>query len=398
MFDKKLLALGYKRSAIREVYTYSLKRKAEIGDDKVFDFSLGNPSIPAPKIVEETINRILREEDSVRIHGYTIAPGELSIRNEIAKYLNKTYKTEVEGKYIFMTCGASSSLAIIAKAVLFPGDEVIVFAPHFPEHRVYSEAVGGVVIPIKPRPDFLPNFEEFEAKITDKCKLVIYNSPNNPTGVFYDEQTIIRLTDILKKKEKEYGHPIYLLSDEPYRELLYNGEKYPFITNYYNNSFVAYSFSKCLSLPGERIGYVLVNPKCEDVDDVFACVMGAARLLGYICAPSLFQFMIPEVLGYTSSLEEYKENRDILYKALVDIGYEAVYPTGAFYLFVKTLEPEAEKFVEVAKKFELYLVPSDSFDYPGYVRLSYCKNKNMILNSIPAFKALFDYYKTGKNL
>ena len=393
MFDKKLLALGYKRSAIREVYTYALKRKAEIGDDKVFDFSLGNPSIPAPKVVDETITKLLTEDDTVKIHGYTIAPGELSIREEIAKYLNKTYGTSAEGRYIFMTCGASSSLAIVAKALLFPGDEVIVFAPHFPEHRVYSEAVGGVVIPIQPGLDFLPNFEEFESKITAKTKLVIYNSPNNPTGVFYDENTIIKLTNILKNKEKEYSHPIYLLSDEPYRELLYNNEKYPFITNYYNNSLVAYSFSKVLSLPGERIGYVLVNPKCEDVADVFACVMGAARLLGYICAPSLFQFMIPSVLGYSSDLEEYKINRDLLYKALVDIGYEAVYPTGAFYLFVKTLEPDAEKFCEVAKKFELYLVPSDSFDYPGYVRLSYCKNKEMIISSIPAFKKLFEYYK-----
>lgn len=319
MFDKKLLALGYKRSAIREVYTHSLKRKAEIGDDKVFDFSLGNPSIPAPKIVENTINRILKEEDSVKIHGYTIAPGDLSVRNKIAKYLNKTYGTDVKGKYIFMTCGASSSLAIIAKAVLFPGDEVIVFAPHFPEHRVYSEAVGGIVIPIQPQKNFLPNFDEFKNKITDKTKLVIYNSPNNPTGVFYDEDTIVKLTNILKEKENEYRHPIYLLSDEPYRELLYCGEKYPFITNYYDNSFVAYSFSKCLSLPGERIGYVLVNPNCKDVDDVYACVMGAARLLGYICAPSLFQFMIPEVLGYTSNLIEYKENRDLLYKALIEI-------------------------------------------------------------------------------
>ena len=397
MFDKKLLALGYKRSAIREVYTHSLKRKAEIGDDKVFDFSLGNPSIPAPKIVENTINRILKEEDSVKIHGYTIAPGDLSVRNKIAKYLNKTYGTDVKGKYIFMTCGASSSLAIIAKAVLFPGDEVIVFAPHFPEHRVYSEAVGGIVIPIQPQKNFLPNFDEFKNKITDKTKLVIYNSPNNPTGVFYDEDTIVKLTNILKEKENEYRHPIYLLSDEPYRELLYCGEKYPFITNYYDNSFVAYSFSKCLSLPGERIGYVLVNPNCKDVDDVYACVMGAARLLGYICAPSLFQFMIPEVLGYTSNLIEYKENRDLLYKALIDIGYNAVFPTGAYYLFVKALEEDSEKFVEIAKKFELYLVPSDSFDYPGYVRLSYCKNKQMIIDSIPAFKALFEYYENKKS-
>ncbi len=393
MFDKKMLDIGYSQSTIRDLYTYGLARKKVIGDDNVYDFSIGNPSIPAPSIVNETLIKLLSEEDSVKIHGYTVSPGNIDVRESIATYLNKTYNTDVIGKYIFLTCGAAASLAIVTKALVFPNEEVIVFAPHFPEYRTYTEAVGGKLVTVNPDPDFLPDFIDLENKITNKTKIVIYDSPNNPTGAFYTEETIKKMSAILSKKEKEYGHPIYLVSDEPYRELLYGNEKYPFVTNYYRNSIVCYSFSKSLSLPGERIGYILVNPKCEDVEDVYAVICGAASMLGYICAPALFQHMVPYVLGHTSNLEEYKKNKDTLYNALKEIGYDVIYPTGAFYLFMKALEEDAEAFSETAKKFELLLVPSDPFSYKGYIRIAYCVSYKQIVNSLPAFKKLYDYYK-----
>ena len=388
-----MLDIGYSQSTIRDLYTYGLKRKEEIGEDNVFDFSIGNPSIPAPKIVNDTLIKLLSEEDSVKIHGYTVSAGNKEVRDAIATYLNKTYNTSVKGEYIFLTCGAAASLAIVTKAFVAPKEEVIVFAPHFPEYRTYTEAVGGVVVPVLPDENFLPDFEDLEKKIINKTRIVIYDSPNNPTGALYDEETIKKMASILSKKENEYGHPIYLVSDEPYRELLYADEKYPFVTNYYNNSIVCYSFSKCLSLPGERIGYILVNPKCEDVQDVYTVICGAASMLGYICAPALFQHLIPYVLGYTSNLDEYKKNKEALCTALKEIGFEVVNPTGAFYLFMKALEPDAQKFSEVAKKFELLLVPSDPFDYKGYVRIAYCVSYKQIVNSIPAFKKLYNYYK-----
>ena len=395
MFDPKMLEIGYSQSTIRDLYTYGIERKRVIGEDKVFDFSIGNPSIPAPRIVNETIKRLLEEENSVKMHGYTVSAGDENVRRAIAEYLSKTYKANLNGKYIFLTCGAAASLAISIKALVAPGEEVIVFAPHFPEYRTYTEAIGATLVPVLPDSSFLPDFSDFEKKITNKTRMVIYDSPNNPTGAFYDEQTIVKMASILNKKEKEYGHPIYLVSDEPYRELLYEGQEYPFVTNYYRNSLVCYSFSKCLSLPGERIGYIVVNPLADDVEDVYAVVCGAASMLGYICAPALFQHLVPYVLGYTSDLNEYKINRDILYKALTDIGYDVVYPHGAFYLFVKALEEDAERFSEVAKEFELLLVPSNPFDYEGYVRIAYCVSRNTILNAIPAFEKLYERYQNS---
>lgn len=395
MFDKKMLDLGYSQSTIRDLYTYGIQRKKEIGEDKVFDFSIGNPSIPAPAIVNETLIRLLKE-DPDRIHGYSVSPGNLDARNAVADYLNKTYGTKLEGELIFLTCGAAAGLAMAMKGLLFPGDEVVTIAPHFPEYRTYAESVGGTLITANPDKDFLPDFEDLKRKITPKTKIVLYDSPNNPTGAFYDEETIKKMAKVLEEKEKEYGHPIYLLSDEPYRELLYNGERYPFVTNYYKDSLVCYSFSKCLSLPGERIGYLVVNPECEDARDVYAVICGAASMLGFICAPSLFQHMLPYVMGYTSDIDEYRKNRDLLYDGLVEIGYDVVRPTGAFYLFVKALEEDAERFSEIAKEYELLIVPSNPFSYKGYVRLAYCVSRKTIENSLPAFKALFERYRNGK--
>ena len=392
MFDPKMLEIGYSQSTIRDLYTYGLMRKKEIGDDKVFDFSIGNPSIPAPKIVNDTIKKLIDESPDI-IHRYTVSAGLKSTRDAIATYLNKTYNTSLKGDYIYLTCGAAASLAIVFKALVFPNEEVVTFAPHFPEYRTYVEAINGKLILVNPDKDFLPDFIDLEKKINKNTKIVLYNSPNNPTGAFYTEEVIKKMASILSKKEKEYNHPIYLVSDEPYRELLYNNESYPFLTNYYDNSLVCYSYSKCLSLPGERIGYIVVNPKCKDVCDVYAVICGAASMLGYICAPSLFQYMLPYCQGYTSDLNEYKKNREYLYQALKEIGYEVIYPTGAFYIFMKALEKDAEHFSEVAKKFELLLVPSNPFDYKGYVRIAYCVSYKQIVDSIPAFKELFNYYQ-----
>ncbi len=394
MINEKNKALGIHPSVIRNLYEYANKRKKEIGEDKVFDYSLGNPSSKTPKEVNDILISLINDEENV--HSYTSSNGLEETRIAVKEYLEKTYHTTLNADYIFITSGAAPALSIAANALTIRDnhDEAIVFAPHFPDYRVFCENAGASLVTVQPDPKtFLPDFNDFEKKINEHTKFVIYNSPLNPTGVVYKEDTILRLTSILKKKELEYNHPIYLISDEPYRELIYDDIKYPFITNYYDNSIVCYSFSKCLSLPGERIGYLVVNPKCYDAASLFYAIRGAAWSLGYICAPSLFQRMIPLTLGLTSDLNYYRINRDLLYQNLIKIGYDVIYPDGAFYIFVKALEPDAIQFSETAKKFELILVPSDSFDYPGYVRLAYCVKKEVIEASIKAFKQLFDYYK-----
>ena len=394
MLKEKYVTLGKKPSAIRTLFEYGKVRKAEIGEDKVFDFSIGNPNAPAPECVKNSLIDLLNNDSSFHLHGYTSSVGDLKVRQAIASFLNEKYHANTDEKLIYVSSGAAPSLAIIFNCVVNKGDEVITFAPHWPDYRVLIEQVEGVIIEVKPEhTHFYPDFDDLLNKISDKTKAVVINSPNNPTGTVYDEAVIKRLSEILSNKQKEYGHPIYLVSDEPYRELLYKDEEYPFITNYYDNSIVCYSFSKSLSLPGERIGYILVNPKCESVNDVFAVICGSASMLGYICAPALFQHMVPYVLGHTSNLEEYKKNKETLVTALKEIGFEIVNPTGAFYLFMKALEPDAEKFSEVAKQFELLLVPSDPFDYKGYVRIAYCVSYKQIVNSITAFKKLYNYYK-----
>ena len=393
MFNKKMLGLGKQSSAIRELFEYGKIRKKEIGDDNVFDFSIGNPNVKTPDFVNEKLIEIIKNTDPVSLHGYTSASGNMKTRDAIASYLNKTYGCNELGKYIYLTLGAAASLSIAFNALLTEGDEVIVFAPFWPEYRVLAENAKGKIVIVDPDDKFYPDFNDFENKITSNTKIVIINSPNNPTGVIYDEEVIQRIASIMNVKQKEYGHNIYLLSDEPYRELVYNNEKYPFVTNYYDNSLVAYSFSKSLSLPGERVGYLLVSSKMNNKDDVFACVCGSGRSLGFVCASSLFQELIPHVLGITSDLSVYKENRELLYNSLVSLGYEVVYPSGAFYMFVKALEEDDEAFSNVAKQEELLLVPSASFGIKGYVRISYCVANKTIKDSLPAFKRLMDRYK-----
>lgn len=393
MVNKKMVEKGHLGSAIRELFEYGNRRKKEIGENNVYDFSIGNPSVEAPSIVNETLIDLLQNEDSLKLHGYTTAAGSLEVRNEISNYLNKTYGCHEEGKYLYLTTGAAAGLTISFHALLEKDDEAIVFTPYFSEYRIFVEKAEGKIVEVKPNEDLLPDMIDFEKKITFKTKVVILNSPCNPTGVLFKEEIIKQIASIMKRKEIEYGHEIYLLSDEPYRELIYSDAKYPFVTNYYDNSLVVYSFSKSLSLPGERIGYILVSSKCKDKDTVYDAIKGAGRTMGFVCATSLFQPLIPKCLGITSDLNVYKKNRDILYEGLKRIGYEAVYPEGAFYLFVKALEDDAKKFSEVAKQYELLLVPSDSFGVEGYVRISYCVSQKTIENSLPAFEKLFKHYQ-----
>jgi len=393
MFNEKMLGLGKQSSAIRELFEYGKIRKKEIGEDNVFDFSIGNPNVKTPDFVNEKLIEIIKNTDPVSLHGYTSASGNMKTRDAIAEYLNKTYGCNEQGKYIYLTLGAAASLSIAFNALLNEGDEVIVFTPFWPEYKVLAENAKGKMVFVNSDDKFYPDFNDFENKITNKTKIVIINSPNNPTGVIYDEKVIKKIASIMDAKQKEYGHNIYLLSDEPYRELVYNNQKYPFVTNYYDNSLVAYSFSKSLSLPGERVGYLLVSSKMNNKDDVFACVCGSGRSLGFVCASSLFQELIPHVLGITSDLSVYKENRELLYNSLVSLGYEVIYPSGAFYMFVKALEEDDEAFSNVAKQEELLLVPSASFGIKGYVRISYCVANKTIKDSLPAFKRLMDRYK-----
>lgn len=389
----KIKQLGKQGSAIRELFEYGKVRKSQIGDDKVFDFSIGNPNVASPKIVNEKIIEILTTMDSVLVHGYSSSVGDLTTRNAIASYLNKTFAVNEQGKYIYLTHGAAASLSISFHALLSDDDEVIVFAPFWPEYKVLVEHSGAKLVIVNSDDRFMPDFTDLNNKINKNTKMVIINSPNNPTGVIYTEKVIEKLSYLLNQKQKEFDTTIYLLSDEPYRDLIYSDVKYPFITKYYDNTLVAYSFSKSLSLPGERIGYLLVGSKTKDVDDVFACVVGAGRSLGFVCATSLFQKLIPYCLGYTTDLSVYKENRELLYNKLVSLGYDVVYPDGAFYLFVKALEEDDELFSKVAKDFELLLVPSSSFGVKGYVRIAYCVSKETIVNSFEAFEKLMKHYK-----
>ena len=394
--NERNVKLGFAPSRIRELFEYGKKRKQEIGEEIVFDFSIGNPNAPAPEVVKTSLIDLLNNTDPRKLHGYTSNNGDKSVREEIAKYLNKTYGTSLTGDYIFLCCGAAAGLAITFNALLLKDDEVITFAPHFPDYRVSIENIGAKLIACNTDKNFQPDLSDLERKINNKTIIVLYNSPNNPTGVFYNEETIKNIASLLEIKQKEYGHPIYLMSDEPYRELLFDNQKYPFVTNYYKNSIVTYSFSKSSSLAGERIGYIVINPTCEEAFKIYKGICGAAWSLGYIAAPSMFQFLIPYMLGHTSDLNFYKENRNILYKTLTDIGFEVTYPDGAFYMFVKALEEDASKFADTAKEYELILVPSDSFGVCGYVRIAYCVSRETIINSKEAFMKLYQRYKGGK--
>ena len=391
MISQKMTELGKKRSVIREIFEYGNKRRAEIGAENVYDFSLGNPSIPAPECVNETMVKLLTEMNPVALHGYTSAQGAIPVRKAIAEDIEKRFGTAADMNLIYMTCGAAASLTITLNALVNEGDEVIVLAPFFPEYKVFAEKAGATVRVVKCREgDFQIDFEELEKAINQNTKAIIVNSPNNPSGAVFSKETIIKLSELLEQKSEEYNNSIYLIADEPYRELVYGDVEVPYIPNFYNNTIVCYSFSKSLSLPGERIGYIFVSPKVDMCGDVYAAVCGAGRALGFVCAPSLLQYTVAENLGKTADITVYEKNRNILYDALTSYGYTVCPPDGAFYLFVKSPLKDASEFCEKAKKYEILIVPGDDFGYPGYVRISYCVNTSMIEKSLSGFRKLIE--------
>ncbi len=392
MISHEMLALGRQGSVIRAIFEYGNRRKAEIGAENVFDFSLGNPSTPAPDCVADTIRSLLSGRDPIALHGYTSAPGSMEARTAVADSIRRRFGLHSTPDCIYMTVGAAASLTVSLKAILLPGEEVLVPVPFFPEYRTFIENAGGRLVPIAPDFRMFPDLSDLEAKITKNTKAIILNSPNNPSGAVYDETVIRGIVDILQKKSAEYGAPIYLISDEPYRELVWNGAKVPYLPCYYDNTIVCYSYSKSLSLPGERIGYIALSPTMEDRGDVFAAVCGAGRSLGFVCAPGLFQAVVAKCVDAHSDFSAYLENRQILLDALTAYGFTCIPPDGAFYLFVKCPEEDANAFFERAKRYELLPVPSDDFGIGGYVRISYCVSTDQIRRSLPAFRKLADEY------
>ena len=388
-----MMQLGKKRSVIRDIFEYANSRRAQIGAENVFDFSLGNPNVPAPEIVNRTIRELLDTQDDASLHGYTSAQGAAPVRKAIADNLNERFGTAFHADNLYMTCGAAASLRITLTALSAEGDEVIVFTPYFPEYGVFASTAGMKLVEVSSdAATFQIDFEKLGAALTPSTKAVIVNSPNNPSGVVYTEETIRRLSDLLAQREKEYGHPIYLISDEPYRELVYDGIEVPYLTKYYQNTIVCYSYSKSLSLPGERIGYILVPDEVCDSKDLYAAVCGAGRALGYVCAPSMMQQVVAKATGQVADLNIYRENRDLIYNALTQYGFTCIHPDGAFYLFVKSPVEDAVAFYEKAKEFDLMLVPADSFGTPGFVRIAYCVSTEMIRRSLPAFQTLAQAY------
>lgn len=390
MLPENSLKWGRSDNIIRELSAYGAARKAEIGAENVFDFSIGNPSVPAPDCVKQAILEAM-EPDTAELHAYTPAPGLMSLRRAIADDLCER-GADVSPELVYVTCGASAGLAVSMRALLLPGEQVITFAPFFPEYSVFAEAAGGQLIALPPDEKLQPDVRALKAALNPLTKAIMINSPNNPSGVIISPDKLRELCDILRAAEAEFGHTIYLVSDEPYRELVYDGEEVPCPLCYYDNSILCYSFSKSLSLPGERIGYLAVNGGMADKADVFAALCGAARSCGYINAPSLIQRVVEKCLTATADISVYKENRRLLYEGLCACGFDCVYPDGAFYLFLKCPEPDARAFSQRAKKHELLLVPSDDFGLPGYVRVAYCVSPEMIKRALPAFNKLAEEY------
>ena len=394
MINETMKNYGQNRSVIRDLFEFGLQKKAEIGEENVYDFSLGNPNVASPRAVNETIIELLNTRDDMYLHGYTSAQGDAKCRQAIVDDLNMRFDTSFKKENIYVTCGAAASLKIVLTALHASCDEVIAFTPYFPEYKVFAETTGARLVEVPSDMDsFQIDFAKLEPAITPRTKAVIVNSPNNPSGVVYTEETIQRLATLLSAKEQEFGHAIYLITDEPYRELVYDGIKVPFVTKYYRDTIVCYSYSKSLALPGERLGYILVPGEITDSSDIYAAVCGAGRALGYVCAPSLMQHVIERCTGMVSDIEEYREKRDLLFNALTEYGFTCIHPDGAFYLFVKSPEPDANAFSLKAREYNLLLVPADSFGTPGFVRIAYCVSTDMIKRSLPAFKKLAESYK-----
>lgn len=389
MISQEMLRLGTAKSVIRELFAYGLQRAQEVGPENVLDFSLGNPSVPAPKEVQDTIIDIINNNDPMVYHGYSSSQGHNGCRIAIADNLNRRFSSDYTLNDLFITCGAAASLNIVFKALTASqDDEIIVLAPYFPEYKVFIEGQGAKMKLVPSRNDMKLNLDGIKEAVNKNTKALLINSPNNPSGVVYSKEEIKELTDFLKEMEKEFGNIIYLISDEPYRELVFNGEPVPFIPNYYDNTIICYSWSKSLSLPGERIGYVLVNNKLSDNETVMAAVGGAARALGYVCAPTLFQLVIEKCVNIEPNLEVYKKNRDILYNGLTKMGYNVAKPDGAFYLFIEAPKGDSELFSEKAKAYDMLVVPGTGFGSPTHIRLSYCVDTEKCEKALPIFEKL----------
>ena len=393
MVSSKMYELGTKKSTIRTIFEFGRKRAAEVGEENIFDFSLGNPNVPTPDFVRDAAIEILQTYEPSKVHGYTVAPGNPEVREILASSVNSRFGTNFAGKNFFITAGAAAAITICFKALTEPNDEFITFAPYFPEYKVFVESVGAElkVVPAQVE-DWQINFNEFEKILSPKTKAVIINSPNNPSGAVYSEETIKKLADVLTAKSKEFGHAIFIISDEPYREIAYN-VNVPYVPKFYANTLVCYSYSKSFSLPGERIGYVIVPDEVEDFGKIYGAVAGAARVLTHVNAPSLWQLVIAKCAGKPSDITIYERNAKLLYNGLIDAGFECVKPQGAFYLFPKALESDDYAFCERAKKFDLLLVPGADFGCAGYFRAAYCIKTETIERSLPLFKKLAAEYR-----
>ena len=389
MYNETAYALGANRSCIRELFEYGCRRAAMVGRENVYDYSLGNPSIPAPLEVNQTIEQLLSHTDSLSLHGYTSAVGDLETRQAIAQDLNRRYAAGVTPEQLFIGCGAAPELVAVFRALTVPGGEILAIAPYFPEYKPFAEAAGASFRVVAPDvPNFQIRLSAVEEMLTEHTVAVIVNSPNNPSGVVYTRQTLETLAALLTRKSREYGHPIYIVSDEPYRELAYEGVEVPFLPTIYSDTVVCYSYSKSLSLPGERIGYIYVPEAATDSKKLYAAIAGASRAAGHVCAPSLWQKVIARCTALRPDLEAYDQNRRLLYENLTATGYEMAKPDGAFYLFIKAPGGDAVAFSEKAKAKDLLLVPGDGFGCPGYFRICYCVSQDMIYRSLPVFEAL----------
>lgn len=393
MYNENAYALGANRSCIRDLFEYGRSRAAVVGPENVYDYSLGNPSIPAPKAVEQAIRDILEDTDSLLIHGYTSAVGDAALRQAIADDLNARYAAGVEAEDLFIGCGAAPELTAVFRALTVPGAEILAIAPYFPEYKPFVEEAGAAfrVVPADV-PGFQIRLEDVEEMLTENTAAIIVNSPNNPSGTVYTAQTLKALAELLGRKSREYGHPIYIVSDEPYRELAYDGVQVPFLPLIYPNTVVCYSYSKSLSLPGERIGYIYVPKAAQDSKALYAAIAGAARAMGHVCAPSLLQKVVARCAHLRPDLHSYDRNRKALYEELTAMGYEMAKPDGAFYLFIKAPGGDANAFSERAKQKDLLLVPGDGFGCPGYFRICYCVSYAMIQKSLPVFRELIAEY------
>ena len=394
MVSQEMYELGTKKSTIRTIFEYGQKRAAEVGAENVFDFSLGNPSVPTPDFIRDAAVDILTHSDPMEVHGYTIAPGKPQVREILAADLKKRFGMEITGKNLFLTAGAAASVTIAFKALAEAGDEFVTIAPFFPEYRVFVEACGGRLVVVSAKTDdFQIDFTALESAITTHTKAVIINSPNNPSGAVYSGETLRQLAELLRKKETEFGHPIFIIADEPYREIVYDGLTVPCIPLCYDNTIVCYSYSKSFSLPGERIGYIVVPDAVADFARIYGAMAGAARVLTHVNAPSLWQLVIARCAGKTADLSTYEHNAKILYNGLTAAGFECMRPQGAFYLFPKALEEDDAAFCARAREFDLLLVPGTDFGCPGYFRAAYCVRTEMIERALLRFQKLAKIYK-----